>query len=308
MNRIAVVGAGAMGCLFAGRLALAGAQVTVVDVDPKRLELLANEGISLHDDSGASTARVAASTASDLTGPVDLLILFTKAMHSAAAIRSVAHLNDGRCVVLTLQNGLGNVEAISQVFSRDNVLWGVTDIPADLEGPTRVSSHGTGHVWLNGVTKAASRHAQLIVDRLNGAGINALFDPEVDQAVWEKVAFNAALNSLSTITGLPVGGLDCLEGRRIAALVAEETIETAAAHGVTLDRQRLFAKIDFALANHRTHKPSMLQDRLAGRPTEIDSINGAIVAAARTVDISTPATQILADLVRMGDKPRNVQP
>jgi 2-dehydropantoate 2-reductase len=115
-------------------------------------------------------------------------------------------------------------------------------------------------------------------------------------------------STVSTITGLPVGGLDCPVGRRIAALVAEETIETAAALGVTLDRQRLFAKIDFALANHRTHKPSMLQDRLAGRPTEIDSINGAIVAAARTVDVSTPATQILADLVRMGDKPRNVQP
>lgn len=301
MNRVAIVGAGAMGCLFAGRLALAGAAVTVVDVDRERLALLADEGISLHDDSGASVAPVAACVAADLAGPIDLLILFTKAMHSAAAIRSVAHLNDGRCIVLTLQNGLGNVEAISEVYSPDIVLWGVTDIPADLEGSNRVSSHGTGHVWLNGVTEAASAHAHPVVDTLKAAGIDARFDPEVSQAVWEKVAFNAALNSLSTITGLPVGGLDCPEGRRIAALVAEEAIATAGALGLTLDRDRLLSKIDFALTNHRTHKPSMLQDRLAGRQTEIESINGAIVAAAGKVGVAAPITEILADLVRMGD-------
>lgn len=303
MKRVAIVGAGAMGCLFAARLALGGAEITLIDLDCERLAMLAEKGVSLHDDFGERTARVTASTASELNRPFDLLILFTKGMHSSVAIRSVAHLNDGRCCVLTLQNGLGNVEAISEVFPADHVLWGVTDFPADLEGPNRVASHGLGHVWLGGVTDAAQAHAPAVVDLLNSGNLNAVVDPHVDQAVWEKVAFNAALNSLSTITGLPVGGLDCPEGRRIAELVAEEAIATAAAIGVSLDRERLFAKIDHALANHRAHKPSMLQDRLSGRRTEIESINGAITAAARRANVPTPATQILADLVRMGENP-----
>ena len=225
----------------------------------------------------------------------------TKGMFSAAAIRSVAHLAQHNPRVLTLQNGLGNVEAIAEVFHADHILWGVTDFPADLEGPALVSSHGAGHVWLGGANDRAHAHAAAVAEALNKGALNAAVDPEVRVSVWEKVAFNAALNALSTITGLPVGGLDCPEGRRIATAVAEETIATATALGVPVDHVRVFSKIDHALANHRTHKPSMLQDRLAGRRTEIESINGAIVRMADQAGIAVPTTRVLADLVRMGD-------
>ncbi|MCX7284080.1 MAG: ketopantoate reductase family protein [Novosphingobium sp.] len=301
MAEVVVVGAGAMGCLFAARLALGGQDVTVVDVGAERLDLIAREGICLHDDDGTHVASVGAALAGDVTGPVDLVILMTKGMHSAAAIRSVAHLDDGRCLVLTLQNGLGNVEAIAQVFAQDRILWGVTDFPADLEGPNQVASHGQGHIWLGGANGAAHAHADGVAALLNTGALNAAADPQVQSAVWEKVAFNAALNALSTITGLPVGGLDCAEGRRIAVQVIDETIATAAARGIAMDRTRLLAKTDFALANHRTHKPSMLQDRLAGRPTEIESINGAIERFAMEGGIAVPTTRLLADLVRMGE-------
>lgn len=299
--RIGIVGAGAMGCLFAARLAAAGADVTVVDVNAERLHLMSGEGIILHDDNGRIAVPVRAVLASDLAGPLDLLIVFTKGMHSAAAIRSVAHLNDGRCLVLTLQNGLGNVEAISEVFETGCILWGVTDFPADLEGPNAVASHGQGHIWLGGVDAAAHGHADAVAAMLNAGRLNAAVDPDVRIAVWEKVAFNAALNALSTITGLPVGGLDRPEGRRIATQVLDETIATALACGIAIDRDRLLAKMDFALANHRTHKPSMLQDRLAGRLTEIQSINGAIEKAAAQAGVDVPTTRLLADLVRMGE-------
>ncbi|HQS97517.1 MAG: 2-dehydropantoate 2-reductase [Novosphingobium sp. 17-62-19] len=301
MAKVVVVGAGAMGCLFAARLALGGQDVTVVDVSADRLDLIGREGIHLHDDAGHHVAKVRAAFAADVAGAVDLVILMTKGMHSAAAIGSVAHLDDGCCLVLTLQNGLGNVEAIADVFEKARILWGVTDFPADLEGPNAVASHGQGHIWLGGVNAAAHAHADAVVAWLNAGDLNAAADAKVQSAVWEKVAFNAALNALSTITGLPVGGLDCAEGRRIAEQVLDETIATAAALGITVDRARLKAKIDFALANHRTHKPSMLQDRLAGRPTEIESINGAIEKFAAQAGVEVPTTRLLADLVRMAE-------
>lgn len=302
MERIVIVGAGAMGCLFAARLALAGKSVTVVEVDRARLALIEREGIVLEDDSGRHVAKVEAKLAGDVTGPVDLLMLFTKGMHSAAAIRSVAHLASTGCPVLTLQNGLGNVECIAEEFPAESILWGVTDFPADLIGTNHVNSHGQGHIFLGDFPSGAGATASRIVAMLDKAGLDAEADPEVSVAVWEKVAFNAALNALCTVSGLPVGGLDCVAGRSVANVVIDEIVMVATAEGAAVDRSRLAGKIEFALANHRTHKPSMLQDRLHGRQTEIESINGAVLQAARRNRVATPALQVLTDLVRLGEK------
>lgn len=304
MNRVVVVGAGAMGCLFAARLARAGSQVTVVDVDRERLRIIADEGIHLHDETGSHLVKVTACTA-DETDTADLVLLFTKAMHSRSAIASVAHLADGSCCALTLQNGLGNAEAIAEVFSPANVLAGVTDWPADFAPPNGVAAHGTGHVWLGAFDPAGVAAAQASVDLLNAAAMGAQHDGQVLAAIWEKAAFNAALNALATILNLPVGGLDTPEGRSIATAVIDETIAVAATKGIAMNRERLLAKTDFALANHKAHKPSMLQDRLAGRLTEIDAINGQIVEAAQAAGLTAPVTSTLAALVRMGEPGRN---
>jgi 2-dehydropantoate 2-reductase len=293
-----------MGCLFAARLARAGSQVTVVDVDRERLRIIADEGIHLHDETGSHVVKVKACTA-DETDAADLVLLFTKAMHSRSAIASVAHLADGSCCALTLQNGLGNAEAIAEVFSPANVLAGVTDWPADFAQPNGVAAHGTGHVWLGAFDPAGTAAAQTAVDLLNAAAMGAQHDEQVLAAIWEKAAFNAALNALATILNLPVGGLDTPEGRSIATAVIDETIAVAATKGIAMNRERLLAKTDFALANHKAHKPSMLQDRLAGRLTEIDAINGQIVKAAQAAGLTAPVTSTLAALVRMGEPGQN---
>lgn len=299
MERIVIVGAGAMGCLFAARLARTGKAVTVVDVNRERLGVIARDGIVLHDAAGEHRVAVGACTAAELTGRADLVMLFTKAMHSAAAIASIAHIVDADCCALTLQNGLGNAEALAGVFARNRILLGVTDWPADFTPPNGVANHGVGHVWLGADDPAGADLARCATDVLDAAGLNAQFDAEVHAAIWEKAAFNGALNALATILGKPVGALDCAEGRRIAEAVIDETIAAAAHRGVQMNRERLMAKTDFALLNHKGHMPSMLQDRLAGRPTEIDAINGQIVQAAQLAGTAAPVTAVLADLVRM---------
>lgn len=303
MERVVVVGAGAMGCLFAGRLARAGKIVTLVDIDADRLKLIAKRGVELHDECGNGVVDVGTALATDAPN-ADLLLLFTKAMHSRAAIQSVSHLADGHCCALTLQNGLGNAEAISEVFTPDRTLVGVTDWPADLSPPNAVAAHGTGHVWLGSFTAGGQSSAVEAVKCLNAATMQAQHDPLVLAAIWEKAAFNAALNALATILHRPVGGLDSPEGRRVATAVIDETIAVASAQGIRMDRDRLLAKTDFALTNHRAHKPSMLQDRQAGRTTEIEAINGQIIAAAKRAGLAAPVTETLAELVRMGEPGR----
>ena len=299
IEKVVIVGAGAMGCLFAARLAGAGAAGTVGDVDRDRLAAMAREGIVLSDDEGARTAQVQAATSDEVTGPVDLVMLFTKGLHSAAAARSVARLARAGTSALTLQNGIGNAELLAEVFAPESVLMGVTDFPADLTGPNSVASHGAGHVRLGGFVPGAQPAAAPVAELFNRAGLATEVDEKVDVAMWEKVAFNAALNAMATVTGLTVGGLAAPPGRRIAAAIVGETVAVAAARGIILDRAAIDARVDFAMKNHRGHKASMLQDRLAGRATEIETINGAVARFGEAAGVATPVTATLADLVRL---------
>jgi 2-dehydropantoate 2-reductase len=297
--QIVILGAGAMGCVFAARLALRGESVTLVDVDDARLAALNRDGITFVDHGDAQLVPIRAARAEQIAAPVDLVMLFTKGMHSAAAARSAAHLAGPETWALTLQNGIGNAELLADVFAPERVLMGVTDFPADLDGPTRVEQHGEGRIYLGGFTPAAHLGAERIATTLSQAGLGAKADAQIEVAMWEKVAFNAALNSIAMITELTVGGMDVPAGRRIAGAVVAETVAVANARGIMLARANVDAKVAFALAHHRGHKASMLQDRLAGRPTEIDTINGAIVRAGEAAGVPTPVTGTLADLVRL---------
>jgi 2-dehydropantoate 2-reductase len=299
MRDIAIIGAGAMGCLFAARLAGAGASVTLIDVDEGRLAALARDGVTLADDDGERTLPVAACRAGEAKGPADLLILFTKGLHSGAAMQAVPHLVGPETIGLTLQNGLGNGEIIAQTIPAERVVVGITDFPADLEGPTRVASHGPGQSRLGGFVPAAAAAAARVAAVLSEAGLDAVADPAIEVAIWEKIGFNAALNALSAVTDRTVGGMSPPPGRRIAFAVAAEVAAVAAAKGIVIDRGRIEAKIDFVFGHHREHRSSMLQDRLAGRATEIESINGAVQREGERLGVPTPVTATLADLVRL---------
>jgi 2-dehydropantoate 2-reductase len=297
--RVVIVGAGAMGCLFAARLAEQRAHVTLVDVDPIKLATIVRDGITLADDRGSRTLAVDAVRADEVALPVDLLILFTKGLHSAAAIRSVAHFAEGKPVALTLQNGLGNAELLAATFGDEHVLVGTAHVPADLTGTASVHTHGFGHLDIGGFSGAAHRLAPEVVALFVRAGFGACIADDIIAAVWEKVAFNAALNAVGMICQVSNAGMDNGPGRRIAINVVNETAAVAAASGIRINHDRIVATIDAALREHGHHKASMLQDREQGRATEIEMINGAIARQGERVGVPTPVCATLADLVRV---------
>ena len=298
MKKIAIVGAGAMGSLFAAGLTGAGCEVTLIDVDRTRIELLNRQGLIYEHAGGDSRIAVRAMLAAECRGPVDLVLMLTKGMHTRKAALSVAHLAGPSCWALTLQNGIGNAEALADVFGADHVLLGATDYPADLKAPNRIATHGSGTVWIGAYAGAPWPAVQEATD-LFGMAFAAVAEPQIKVKVWEKLAFNAALNALAAITRLTVGALDEPAGRRIAFAAVDEVVATAAASGLPLDRARIADKIENALRHHRDHKASMLQDLLAGRPTEIETINGAVVAVAQREGLGAPVNAVLADLVRL---------
>lgn len=300
---IAILGAGAMGSLFGGLLAEAGHRVTLVDIDDAHLDAIRREGLRLSTDSGSRVIDNLRTCRPEQAGAApELLIVFTKTLHTDAALASVQPLLGPDTAVLSLQNGLGNVERIGRYVPRERVMVGMTTWPADKSGPGQVSSHGSGAIHMMSADGKPHAHLRRAVDALNSAGLNSMADPDVWSAIWEKVAFNAALNSLCALTRCTVGELaNVPDGVALALKVVAEAAVAARANGIAFDEARVAGTVRFALANHKAHKPSMLQDVLAGRKTEVEAINGAIAAAARETGTAAPTVECLLQLVRLVD-------
>ncbi|MGC2032103.1 MAG: 2-dehydropantoate 2-reductase, partial [Steroidobacteraceae bacterium] len=230
---------------------------------------------------------------------VDILLVFTKRPHTLSALTSVRHLIGAGTWVVTLQNGLDAGERLAPIVSRERIAIGMTNWPADLAAVGHVISHGTGEVRVWSLSGHADPGLSGIVAALTHAGLRCSLDPNVLLSIWEKAAFNAAMNAIAAVSRMHVGQMaDSAHIRAIAAGVVREAVTTAHAAGIEADEFRIWAALEHAYAAHRDHRPSMLQDLLAGRKTEIDAINGAIVDHAKRLGVSVPITETLALLVR----------
>jgi 2-dehydropantoate 2-reductase len=297
---IVILGAGAMGCLFGGRLAEAGHQVVLVDVWPEHLETINRNGLTLETDAGIRNISVSGCRVDQVDRPPELLVLFTKSIHTHQALESAQHLLGLNTWVLTLQNGLGNVEAVETFVPRSRIAVGTTTWPSDLIGPGSVRSHGEGNTRLLAADARVTPDLERISSALDQAGLNCMISREVFTTIWEKLAFNAALNSLTAVTGLSVGGVAAAtEGRELAHTIAAEVVMVANRKGVQASETAVLATIDSALRDHGNHLPSMLQDIRAGRKTEIEAINGAVVREASLLGIAVPTTLSMYRLVKI---------
>lgn len=302
--RILMIGAGAMGSLFAARLAEAGHAVSVCDTAPARLAAIAQDGIALTDDAGARRVTVATIADPADHGAADLLIVFTKAHATRAAIRSARGAIGPATAVLTLQNGLGNPETIAECVNAAQIAFGVTDVPADWHDPNRVTSHGAATIQLWGHDGTANAAATCACAALVSAGFAATLDPDARTRVWEKLAFNAALNPLAALLDAPVGALAHPDARILAHDLVGEITALARHEGVALDPQRIGARIEHALAHHQSHIPSMLQDLRARRATEIGALNGAVAERAASAGLAAPLNTAIVHLIRAAEAAR----
>jgi 2-dehydropantoate 2-reductase len=301
--RISILGAGAMGSLFGGLLAEAGHQVELIDVNPVQIAAVREHGLLIRDDAGERRVAIPIMRPEEATTRPDWLIVFTKAMHTQGALDAARHLIGPQTRLLSLQNGLGNAEKLAGFADASRIAIGMTTVPADLVAPGEVHSHGQSKTRVVMVDGSEDAALAALAAALNAAGLPCAVDPDAVVAIWEKVAFNVALNSLCAVTQRTVGGLGAdAGGRQLAHAIAGEALTVAQAEGLMVSPERTHATIDHALDHHGGHKPSMLQDLLAGRPTEIETLNGAVVLAARRHGIAAARTEALYALVKMAEE------
>jgi 2-dehydropantoate 2-reductase len=305
--KIAVIGAGAMGSLFAARLIDAGAEVTLVDVDEHLLHALRTHGLRLEDELGARVYWPQAARAEQLHGQVDVLLMLTKSYHTRQAMQASQHLLGQQTLVVTLQNGLDSVPVLREFVADHCLAIGMTLYPADVLAPGSVRSCGAGEVRLRGLLPGPQPLGplQALIDCLRRGGMHCIEDPDIEVSIWEKVAFNTALNSLCALAGENVGELGrCSRGREVALALVAEAEAIAASVGVALDPLRVTQAVEQAFVVHAAHKPSMLQDLEHGRRMEIDALSGALLAHARRQGVQAPAMAAVDRLLRRAQRRR----
>ncbi|GAC1044199.1 ketopantoate reductase family protein [Rhizobium sp. No.120] len=300
--KIAVIGAGAMGSLFAARLAEKDHSVSLVEVSRVMIDTIDEKGLRMTGLFGEKAYSLPIALAAHYAEAFELLIVFTKGMYTTAAMEAAKHLLGPQTWVLTVQNGIGNVEAIEAFLPRDRIVMGMTNWPSTLIEPGLITVPGEGEIKVWAANGQASARLEAISRALDEAGLNCKLDPDVEVSIWEKLAFNSALNSLAAVTALTVGEMgDRQEARDIAFAIIDEVVAVAKARGLAVDTDHIRESIEHAFANHGQHKPSMLQDRLAGRRMEISTITGAVSKAGTTLNVATPVTTTFANLLTIFD-------
>ncbi len=298
--KIAIVGAGAMGCLYAAAFHRAGCAVTLVDVNREHIDAINARGLELETRAGLEVLPLPARLPADAEGIMDLVLVFTKVFHTDSAMEGARHLIGPETHVLTLQNGLGNAERIAAHVPKERVLVGIASLPADLEGPGRVRSKGEGGSRLYPAFGSDESFAVQVAEKLTQGGMTALLEPKIHEAIWEKAIFNAAMNPLCALTRRTPGFfLEKPEARGMIHAVVEEGAAAANANGYAISSKPIHDLTVVSMTDHADHEASMLQDVKAGRRTEVDSINGAIVEAAKKAGAEAPVTETLWRLVKL---------
>jgi 2-dehydropantoate 2-reductase len=297
---VLILGSGAMGCLYGAAFHRAGCTVTLVDVNRDHVEAINALGLELERRSGTELLPIPAKLPNEVEGVADLVVVFTKTFHTDAALAGIAQAIGPETHLLSLQNGLGNDERLAKHAAENRVLVGVSSLPSDLVGPGKVRSHGEGGTKLYPAFGSDPAFATRIADLLTKGDLTASLEPDIHAAVWSKAIFNAAMNPLCTLTRRTPGFLGAQEeSKAMIRAVVEEGAAAANASGVAVDPQPIHDLTVVSATDHANHEASMLQDVKAGRRTEVDAINGAIVKAAREAGVSVPVTETLWRMVKL---------
>ena len=303
--KIVIVGPGAMGCLFGGFLSLSGQEVWFLDKDPQRAQVLQEQGISIEGISGEHKAQVKASSDPEDIGRPDLVIICVKSYDTFAAVQNISGLAASNTPVITLQNGLGNAEIISQSVGAQKTLAGVTSQGATLLNTGRIRHAGQGPTvigWVKAEEPGDDFNQDLILKEIvrvfKEAGFQIKTADKVEDFIWSKLIINVGINALTAVTRLNNGRLIDFKGTRdIMRKAVEEALTVVSAKGIKLTFDPII-EVEKVCKATAGNVASMLQDVLKERRTEIEAINGAIVREAEKLNLSVPINKMLTDLVK----------
>jgi 2-dehydropantoate 2-reductase len=307
--KVAVVGCGAMGSVYAALLASAGHEVWAIDAWKEHVEAMKANGLRLEGASGDRTVRLNATTNAADAGACDLVILATKAMHVEQAAKSMRPLLRDDTVVLSIQNGLGGPDTAAKVLGRERVLVGVVGgFGASMKAPGHAHHNGWELVRLGELAGPVSPRLEAVAEVWRSGGFRVKCFDDIDQLVWEKLICNVCFSGTCAVTERTIieviGDPDTWQ---VASGCATEAYNVARARSIKLDFTDPVAYVHAFGMKIPQARPSMLLDHMAGRMSEIEAINGAIPGAAKAVGVTAPYNEVISALVRAKERRMGVR-
>lgn len=297
--KIVIVGAGAMGSLFAYFLSKTGEEVWFLDKYQERVDKLIRDGLIVEGISGDHVVHLNQTTDAADIGKADIIILCVKAYDTETATKDALPLVGPNTCFLTLQNGSGNIAIISGIVGKNRVVGGTTSQGATVLGLGHIRHAGVGETTIGELDGRPSKRINTISDVFNSAGIETRITDDVEGLIWSKLLINVGINALTAVLRLRNGELVKHErAREILRASVEEAVSILKGKGINLAYDDPIKKVEDVCRATATNISSMLQDVLRAKKTEIDYINGAIVDEGKKLGVPVPINKTLTNLVR----------
>jgi 2-dehydropantoate 2-reductase len=297
--KIVMLGAGAMGSLFGAMLSRCGkGDVWLLDIWEEHITEVRTHGLVVESEQEETVFKVKATTNPEEVGVADLIIVFVKAYVTREAVESNLSMVGPETVLVSLQNGLGNIETIESVVGGAHVVGGVTAQGSTMVGPGRVRHGGKGPTYVGETNGKSTPKVKLVASLLGESGIPTEVSGDIERLIWEKLIVNVGINAVAAIAGVRNGELlKRDETRALMTMAVEEAERVARKKGVPVEQNLVERVFEVCQATAR-NRCSMGQDVDKGRRTEIDFINGAIVREGKALGILTPVNTTLTYLVK----------
>jgi 2-dehydropantoate 2-reductase len=308
---IAIVGAGVLGSIFSGLFLEKGFKVTLIEILTERVRLIDREGLWLQWPDGERTHwKIPITSEVEEVGVKDVVMIAVKGYHTRSAIRSAMPIIGDDTIVLSVQNGLGNLEAIAETVGPERVVGGITahsGMPLSMNEVRYVG--GLGPLLVIGPYDGVFRPGfQNMVEQFQAVGLDVHTVSAINSVIWKKLIANVSTNVVAALTGL-TGDIAVMHEPSVKIIEALSKELSQVAHAKGIDFPELDDPLDFSLkafASTKDNRVSMLQDVEAGRPTEIGNLNEVIVSEGRRLNIPTPYNEAVSWLIR-GLEERNRQ-
>lgn len=310
---VGVLGAGAVGCYFGARLSQPSVHVTLVGRQA-HVDAIARDGLVIHGATGTDVVEVDAATDITSIANVDIVLVTVKSVDSDAAADLIAAHVSPDALVVSLQNGVDNAWRLRARLPNP-VVPAVVYVSTEMQSPGHVRHNGGGRLVAgtpladDDQRAAAGALLDTLVDRFNEVGVPCVRSADVRVDLWTKLATNCAYNAISAITVLRYGVIASDEGARaVMTATTDELVAVAHADDVALPSETAHAAVSKIADVMPGALSSTAQDMQAGRRTEIDALNGYVVARGRALGVATPVNATLTMLVKLLERARHSSP
>jgi 2-dehydropantoate 2-reductase len=298
--KIAIIGTGAMGSIYAALLSSGGHEVTAIDTWGAHVDAINTKGLRVEGASGDRTVKLKATKNARDVKDADLVIIATKDDGATAAAHEALAIAKDSAPILTIQNGLGSADKVAAVVGEKRIMMGVVGgFGASMKGPGHAHHNGMEFVRLGEMAGGLTPRLETVKTAWEQGGFKVLTFDDIHKMVWEKLICNCAYSGPCALTGLRVGEIQqSASGWSISAACASEAFHVARARGIKLDFNDPIRYVwDFGQKIPGS-RPSMLLDHLASRPAEIDNINGAIPREGAKYGVATPINSVVVALLK----------